>query len=180
MSNALQVQNMEVLSGFVNDPLKSGFTMQGAPKPQAANRDNQSHAMLQALNEEIDQYNNALLSLSNAVASLAGTETSSSNRDRKGIDACLEKILENVSQTNSKLDDIIASTNNIDVKAILNRLRSIEERLELPASEEVPPQGPDITELDDLTNTTPRWQTGLKDFAVWGSVLYCVYLIISV
>lgn len=181
MSQALQVQNMEVLSGFVNDSLKDSVTAGVGLSQSSSNEQRQatpSNATIQVLSEEIDQYNKALLSLSNAVLALSDAQTTSvgsSNENADMTEKNFDKLLDNSITANAKLDEIISSAHQVNVSGISNRLHAIEnylKRLTTSSSDSVPV----IADNEPSSN----WRMGLKDMAIWGFVMYGVYAIISV
>lgn len=185
MSQALQVQNMEVLSGFVNDSLKDNVTVGGGSKQGSSTGQKvatPSNATIQVLSEEIDQYNKALLSLSNAVLALSNTQTANSENNNDGkemVGSHLDKLLNICTKTNAKLNDIITSANQVNAMGLSNRLQAIENALgQITSSSSA--SIPVITEIHTDDELKSNWKTGLKDLALWGSFLYFVYAIITV
>ena len=189
MSNALQVQNMEVLSGFVQGTFKDIGT---APINHKQLQDSSSAAALQLLSDEIEQYNKALLSLSNAVVALTNVDSANLTGGTK-IQGDLEKLINNSSSIYEKLDKIILAANEVNVKGIFARLDSIDDHLrdlhnleskDRPAIYEL--QEPSVANSDvktrhaaDFSEVQPNWRMGIKDIALWGSALCCLYLIMK-
>lgn len=189
MSNALQVQNMEALSGILQDSFKGAAT---TSTNHEQSRNAPTSASLQILSQEIEQYNTALLSLSNAVVALSNVDAANATGSGK-IQGDFEKTLEISSSISKKLDEIMFATKEINSSGIVSRLDCIDDRIS-GMQVSVPSDGPVIRELDetsgngssttrfsdsDVTEVQPNWRVGLKDIALWGSVLGCVYLIMK-
>lgn len=178
MASALQIQNLQVMAGLVEEPFKEG-SQKPVTTSASSSQGQQMHTpTLQALSDEMGSYNTALNSLVNAVTALSNAPS-----PMEAGDPALEKMLDmqmhKIESIHSLLAEVVTATNRVDMHEMAAKLDDVHKKLAIltrPASGydhgstfyEVP--------LEEQPDALPDWVTGVKDSLLWGSLFCCLYM----
>nr|XP_039268687.1 mitochondrial potassium channel-like [Styela clava] len=183
MGNALQVQNLQAMAGFVNESLTDQQTR--AIHPSQPDKKS-THVPLTALTHELSNYNVALTSLANAVTALSNAGAPLDSSSSMKIEVLLQKQIESTNLLQNRLDEMITSANELGLSGINSQLKEIKSKLSsITFSNSIESEfddSPIIRELhseDETPPKEPNWGVGVKDVVLWGSVLCCLYMFIK-
>lgn len=180
MGNALQVQNLQVMAGLIEETMSDESKLKSSqPKEQS-----KSSPSLQMFADELSNYNAALTLLINAVTALSNSSISPSS-EGKEVRAILQEQNKTFASLKQQIDELVSAANKMKWFEINSKLNEINKKLpsitimegDIIAQDDNEAK---IYELPPEESQSYDWTKNVKDIVIWGTVLTALYWFIKI